>query len=54
MIVCMSRIYNIYIYKTVFGSLISDVICNFVSADGVRDGLWWPAFLGHWLSYTRC
>ena len=38
----------------VFGSLISDVTCNYVSADGGRDGLWWPALPGHWLSYTGC
>ena len=25
-----------------FGSLILDVTCNYVSADGGRDGLWWP------------
>ena len=43
-----------YIYNCVFGSLISDVKCNYVSADGVRDGLWWPALPGHWLSYTGC
>ena len=36
------------------GSLISDVTCNYVSADGGRDGLWWPALPGHWLSYTGC
>ena len=35
-------------------SLISDVTCNYVSADGGRDGLWWLALLGHWLSYTVC
>ena len=52
MIVCTS-IY-IYIYITVFGSLISDVTCNYVSAEGGRDGLWWPALPGHWLSYTGC
>ena len=39
-----SRIY-IYIYDCVFGS------CNYVSADGGRDGLWWPALPGHWLWY---
>ena len=44
----------IYIYNCVFGSLISDVTCNYVSADGGRDGLWWPALPGHWLSYTGC
>ena len=38
MIVCMS----IYIYNCVFGSLISDVTCNYVSADGGRDGLPFP------------
>ena len=43
-----------YIYNCVFGSLISDVTCNYVSADGGRDGLWWPALPGHWLSYTGC
>ena len=47
------RVY-IYIYNCVFGSLISDVTCNYVSADGGRDGLWWPALPGHWLSYTGC
>ena len=52
MIVCTS-IY-IYIYNSVFGSLISDVTCKYVSADGGRDGLWWPALPGHWLSYTGC
>ena len=56
MIVCTSiYIYvYIYIYNCVFGSLISDVTCNYVSADGGRDGLWWPALPGHWLSYTGC
>ena len=44
----------VYIYNCVFGSLISDVTCNYVSADGGRDGLWWPALPGHWLSYTGC
>ena len=44
----------IYIHITVFGSLISDVACNNVSADGGRDGLRWPALPGHWLSYTGC
>ena len=43
-----------YIYNCAFGSLISDVTCNYVSADGGRDGLWWPALPGHWLSYTGC
>ena len=43
-----------YIYNCVFGSLISDVTCNYVSADGGRDGLWWLALPGHWLSYTGC
>ena len=43
----------IYIYNCVFGSLISDVTCNYVSADGRRDSLWWPALPGHWLSFTR-
>ena len=43
-----------YIYICAFGSLILDVTCNYVSADGGRDGLWWPALLGHWLSYTGC
>ena len=43
-----------YIYNCVFGSLISDVTYNYVSADGGRDGLWWPALPGHWLSYTGC
>ena len=38
----------------VFGSLISDVACNYVSAAGGRDGLWGPALPGHWLSYTGC
>ena len=32
----------------------SDVTCDYVSADGRRDGLWWPALPGHWLSYTGC
>ena len=36
MIVCKS------IYITVFGSLISDVTCNYVSADGGRGGLPFP------------
>ena len=58
MIVCTSvyiYIYiYIYIYNCAFESLISDVTCNYVSADGGRDGLWWPALLGHWLSYTGC
>ena len=44
----------IYVTVCVFGSLISDVACNYVSADGGRDGPWWPALLGHWLSYTGC
>ena len=44
----------VYIYNCVFGSLISDVTCNYVSADGGRDGLWRPALLWHWLSYTGC
>ena len=43
-----------YIYNCVFGSLISDVTCNYVSADGGRDGRWWPALPGQWLSYTGC
>ena len=25
-----------------------------MSADEGRDGLWWPALPGHWLSYTGC
>ena len=56
MIVCTSiYIYiYIYIYNYVFGSLISDVTCNYVSANGGRDGLWWPALPGHLLSYTGC
>ena len=60
MIVCTSvcvyiYIYiYIYIYNCVFGSLISDVTCNYVSADGERDGLWWPALPRLWLSYTGC
>ena len=45
-------IYNIY--NCVFGSLISDVTCNYMSADGRKGGMWWPALLGHWLSYTQC
>ena len=49
MIVCTSVFY-IYIYNCVFGSLISDVTFNHVSADGGRDGLWCPALPGHWLS----
>ena len=48
MIVCTS-IY-IYMYNCAFGSLISDVTCNYVSADGGRAGLWWHALLGHWSS----
>ena len=44
----------IYIYNCVFGALISDVTCNYVSADGGSDGLWWPPLLGHRLSYTGC
>ena len=46
MIVCTSINIYIYIYikQCVFGYLISDVICNYVSADGGRDGL----------SYTGC
>ena len=44
----------IYIYNCVFGSLMSDVTCNYVSVDGGRDGLCWPALPGHWLSYTGC
>ena len=36
----------------VFGSLTSDVACNYVSAEGGRDSLWWPALPGHWLSHT--
>ena len=43
-----------HITNCVFGSLISDVTCNYVSADGGRDGLWWPALPGRWLSYTGC
>ena len=59
MIVCASvyiymYIYISYIYNCVFGSLISDATCNYVSADGGRDVLWWPALPGHWLSYTGC
>ena len=42
MIVCTSVYIYIYIYNCVFGSLISDVTCNYVSADGGRYGLWWP------------
>ena len=42
MLVCMNiyiYIYvYIYIYNCVFGSLISDVTCNYMSADG-GDGL---------------
>ena len=38
----------------VFGCFMSDVTCNYVSADGGRDGLWWPALPGHWLPYTGC
>ena len=47
---------SVYIYKynCVFESLILDVTCNYVSADGERDGLWWSALPGHWLSYTGC
>ena len=46
----------IYIYVCVceFGSLMSDVTCNYVSADVGRDGRWLPALPGHWLSYTVC
>ena len=51
-IVMLSK--SVYIYNCVFGSLISDVTCIYVSADGGRDGLWWLALLGHWLSYTGC
>ena len=55
MIVLYIYIYiYIYIYNCVFGSLISDVTCNYVSAGGGRDGLWWPALPEHWLSYTGC
>ena len=54
MIVCTSVYIYIYIYNCVSGSLISDVTCNYVSADGEKDGLWWPAIPRHWLSYTRC
>ena len=43
-----------FIHNCVFGSLISDVTCNYVSADGGRGGPWWPALPGHWLSYTGC
>ena len=25
-----------------------------IIADWGRNGLWWPVFLGHWLSYTGC
>ena len=54
MVDCTSVYIYMYIHNCVSGSLISDVTCNYVSADGRRDGLWWPAFLGHWLSYTGC
>ena len=30
------------------------ITCNYVSVDGGRDGLWWLALSGHWLSYTGC
>ena len=55
MIVSKSAYIYIYIYINycVFGSLISDVTCIYVSADGGRDGLWWLALLGHWLSYYQ-
>ena len=60
MIVCTSVYIYMYIYiyiytsSCVFGSLMSDVACNYVSADGGRDDPWWPALPGHWLSYTGC
>ena len=60
MIVCASIYIYIYIYmyiyifNCVFGSLISDVTCYYVSADWGWDGLWWPALPGHWMSYTGC
>ena len=60
MIVCTSVYIYIYrerdidIYNCVFGLLISDITCNYVSADWGRDGLWWPVLLGHWMSYTGC
>ena len=44
----------IYTYNCVFGFLISDVTCKYLSADVGRDGLWWPALPGHRLSYTGC
>ena len=54
-IVCTSIYIYIYIYiYCVFVFFISYVTCNYVSAEGGRDGLWWPALLGHWLSYTGC
>ena len=34
---------NAYIYNCVFGSLISDVTCNYLSADGGKDDLRWSA-----------
>ena len=43
-----------YLYITVCLDPVSDVPCIYVSADGGRDGLWWPALLGHWLFYTGC
>ena len=45
MMVCAS-VY-IYVYNCVFRFLISDVTCNYVSADGGRDCLWWRALPGH-------
>ena len=66
MIICRSVFVYIHIYVCALGSLILEVyicvcvcVCVLgslildVSADGGRDGLWWPALLGHW-SYTGC
>ena len=44
----------IYTYNCVFGSLISDVTCNYVFVGGGRGGLWWPALPGHGMSCTGC
>ena len=34
---------SVYMYNCVSVSLLSNVTCNYVSADGGRDVLWWPA-----------
>ena len=51
-------IYKIYIYITVclddIYRTLHAIMCLHVSADGGRDGLWWAALPGPWLSHTGC